>query len=93
MEPTVEMIFETRNGIVAENDFVSVIFHFLIITNLHKALLKVDIVATVMISFDENFLTIELFENFDGFCCFTPKHISEDIYDVTRANNRIPSAD
>jgi hypothetical protein len=93
VEPTIEVILEARNRVMTEDDFIATVIYFLIFTNLHKALLKVDIVATVMISFDENFLTIELFENFDGFRCFTPEHIAKDIYDVARAHNRVPSAD
>ena len=93
VEPTIEVVLEARNGIMTENDFITVVFYFLIFTNLHKALLKVDVVATVMISLDENFLTVELLKDFNGFCRLAPKHIADDIDCVARTNNRIPSAD
>ena len=91
VQPTIEVIFKARNGIMAKNDFIAAVLYFLIFTNLYEALLEVDIMATVVIALDEDFLTVELFENFDCFCCLTPEHITEDINDVARTNYRVPS--
>ena len=90
MQPTIEVIFKARDGIVTENDIVFTILDFLIINNFSKALCKCSIAHSVVIAFDKDFCTVELLNNLNCFGCLAPKHIAKNINNIAWSNFFVP---
>lgn len=92
MEPSIEVIFEARDGIVAKHDMVFAIFDFEIIADFGEALQQTSIVATVVVALDEDDVAVELFEYVDGGRHITPEHVAEDIDGITGIDRGVPAS-
>ena len=91
MEPSIEVIFETRDGVVAKHDMVFAVFDVEIITDFSEALQQTGIMASVVVALDEDNVAVELFEYVDGGRHITPEHIAEDVDGITGIDRGVPA--
>ena len=91
VEPTIEVVLEAGDGIVAQYDVVFSIFDFEIIADLGEALQKTGVMASVMVAFDKDDVAIEAFEDVDGGRHITPEHVAKDIDSVAGVDGGVPS--
>ena len=92
VKPSIEVIFEARDGIVAKHDMVFAIFDFEIVADFGEALQQTSIVASVVVALDENDVAVELFEYVDGGRHITPEHITENIDGITGIDRGVPAS-
>ena len=93
VEPSIEVVFEARDRVVAKHDMVFAVFDFEIITDFSEALQQTSVVASVVVAFDEDDVAVELFEYVDGGRHITPEHIAENIDGITGIDRGVPAFD
>ena len=92
MEPSIEVVLEAGDGVVAKHNVVFAVFDFEIVTDFGEALQEASIMASVVIALDENDVAVELFEYVDGGRHITPEHITENIDRVAGIDGGVPTA-
>ena len=92
VKPSVEVILEARDGIVAEYDVVFAIFDFEIVAYLGEALQQTSVVATVVVALDEDDVAVESFEYIDCGRHVAPEHVTEDVDGIAGVDSGVPTA-
>lgn len=92
VEPTVEVVLEAGDRVVAKHDVVFSVFNFEIVADLREALQQAGVVASVVITLDEDDIAVESLQYVDGGRHITPEHITEDIDSVAGIDGSVPTA-
>ena len=93
VEPTVEVVLETGDGVMTKHNVVFAIFDFKIIAYFGEALQEASIVTTVMVALDKDDVAVELFEDFNRLGHIAPEHVAEYIDGIAGVDCGVPSTD
>lgn len=91
--PPVKMVFEAGNWIVTQDNFAPVILNLKVLGNFDELLRKSPVIATVVVPFNQELLTVQLLQNRNCKIEIAPEHIAKNIDDVSRLHDAIPTLD